>query len=408
MKRIYESLLREYLTFFPCVALIGPRQCGKTTLLSCLSKDWKVFDLEKQSDFQVLSQDTDLFFRLNSEKVAIDEAQLRPEIFPALRVAIDRNRQQAGRFIITGSSSPKLNAAVLESLAGRIGMIEMAPFSFAEVVENTSLTFYRMLVNRATPQDLVNGLRPCADIKTVHDFWLRGGYPEPWVKNSHRFHSLWMNQYIGTYLYRDVAGLFPGINEARFRTFVQLMAGLSGTIINCSDVARSLGVSPPTVRDYFSIAHDTFLWREVSPFTKNVLKRIVKHPKGYMRDSGLLHYLLRIGNVDDLVAHPAMGRSWEGAVIEEILRGFSAVGGGIEYAYYRTGGGAEVDLVIEGEFGIIPFEIKYAQSVSPLELRGLKGFMADHQCRLGILINNDESPRLYDERIVGLPFSCLC
>lgn len=216
-----------------------------------------------------------------------------------------------------------------------------------------------------------------------------------------------MNQYIGAYLYRDVLGLFPGINDARFRTFVQLMAGLSGTIINCSDVARSLGVSQPTVRDYFSIAHGTFLWREILPFTKNALKRIVKHPKGYMRDSGLLHYLLRISSVGDLLAHPHMGRSWEGVVIEEILRGLHALGTGFDYAFYRTGGGAEVDLVLDGEFGIIPFEIKYAQSVSPLELRGLKRFMEDHKCAIGIVINNDESPRLYDEKIVGVPFSCL-
>ena len=280
MKRLYESILKEYLTYFPCVALIGPRQCGKTTLLSCLPEEWKVFDLEKQSDFQVLSQDTDLFFRLNTEKVAIDEAQLRPEIFPALRVAIDRDRQHAGRYIITGSSSPKLITAVSESLAGRIGIIEMAPFSFSEVTDELSLVFYRMLADRATPRDMVNGLTPCGDIKIVHDFWFRGGYPEPWVKNNRRFHSLWMNQYIGTYLYRDVLGLFPGINDARFRTFVQLLAGLSGTIINCSDVARSLGVSQPTVRDYFSIAHGTFLWREIPRLHERCHEAYCKTPQG--------------------------------------------------------------------------------------------------------------------------------
>ena len=117
MIRQYEKLLNEYLLFFPCVALIGPRQCGKTTLLQTLPKDWKVFDLEKQSDFQNLSQEPDLFFRLNPDKIAIDEAQLRPELFPALRVAVDRNRQRTGRFIITGSSSPKLVRSISESLA---------------------------------------------------------------------------------------------------------------------------------------------------------------------------------------------------------------------------------------------------------------------------------------------------
>ena len=149
MDRHYEKLLKEYLAFFPCVALVGSRQCGKTTLLQTLPQDWRVFDLEKQSDFQSLAQDPDLFFRLNPDKIAIDEAQLRPELFPALRVAVDRDRQRTGRFVITGSSSPKLVRAVSESLAGRIGIIEMAPLSFSEVRQELSLPFFRFLTGRA-------------------------------------------------------------------------------------------------------------------------------------------------------------------------------------------------------------------------------------------------------------------
>lgn len=407
MNRHYEKLLKEYLAFFPCVALIGPRQCGKTTLLQTLPRGWRVYDLEKQSDFQSLSLDPDLFFRLNPDKIAIDEAQLRPELFSALRVAVDGDRQSTGRFVITGSSSPKLVRAISESLAGRIGIIEMAPFSFSEVRKELSPPFFQFLTDRVHVRDFIDELKPLGDIRDVHEFWFRGGYPEPWLKKSKRFHSTWMNQYVGTYLYRDVAKLFPGINENRFRLFVQILAGISGNVINYSDVARSLGVSQPTVRDYFEIVDGTFLWRTIPSYTRNTLKRVVKHPKGYFRDSGLLHYLLRIPDTDLLATHPVMGRSWEGLVIEEIIRGLNATGAGFDYYYYRTGGGAEVDLILEGEFGLIPIEIKYTQTVPAKQLRAMKDFIKDQNCRFGLVINNDECPRLYDEQIAGIPFACL-
>ncbi|WP_319524038.1 ATP-binding protein [uncultured Desulfosarcina sp.] len=406
MKRAYEKLLQDYLSFFPCVALIGSRQCGKTTLLQQLSDDWRIYDLEKQSDFQNIIQDPDLFLRLNPDKIAIDEAQLLPELFPALRVAVDSDRQRTGRFVITGSSSPNLVRSISETLAGRVGIIEMAPFSFCETRQALSPPLFQFLADRVPIEDVVHELKTLGDIRDVHDFWFRGGYPEPWLKQNNRFHSTWMNQYIGTYLYRDVAKLFPGINENRFRQFIQILAGISGNVINYSDVARSLGVSQPTVRDYFQIADGTFLWRTIPAYTRNLLKRTVKHPKGYLRDSGLLHYLLRIPDLDLLVTHPVMGRSWESLVIEEIIRGLNATGTGFDYSYYRTSGGAEVDLILEGEFGLIPFEIKYNQTVSVKRLRALKDFIQEQSCSFGIVINNDERPRLLDDRIAGIPMAC--
>jgi len=269
-----------------------------------------------------------------------------------------------------------------------------------EISKKTSL-------RRAPLRDFIHDLKPVGDIRDVHDFWLRGGYPEPWLKKSNRFHSTWMNQYIDTYLYRDVAKLFPGINENRFRLFVQILAGISGNVVNYSDVARSLGVSHPTVQDYFEIADGTFLWRSIPAYTRNTLKRIGKHPKGYFRDSGLLHYLLRIPDKDLLASHPVMGRSWEGLVIEEIIRNINATGTGFDYYHYRTGGGAEVDLILEGEFGLIPVEIKYTQTVHSEQLRAVKDFIREQNCRFGLVINNDESPCLYNEQIVGIPFAYL-
>jgi predicted AAA+ superfamily ATPase len=407
MKRSYEKLLNEYLDFFPCVAVIGPRQCGKTTLLGYLSREWKIYDLERQSDFQIIANDPDLFLRLNTENVAIDEAQIQPELFPALRVAIDQDRQKTGRFILTGSSSPKLVRSISESLSGRIGIIEMAPFSFAEVTDNISPLFFRLMAEQASIHKFLKELKPHSKVKDVHDYWFRGGYPEPWIKNSGRFRSVWMNQYVGTYLLRDVARLFPGINENRFRMFVQLLAGISGTVINYSNVARSLGVSQPTIRDYFEIAHGTFIWRNIPAYTKNAVKRIVKHPKGYLRDSGLLHYLLRISGMDSLLAHPSMGQTWEGMVIEEIIRGLNCLGVGFDYYYYRTGGGAEVDLILEGDFGLVPVEIKYSQTIPLKQLKSLRDFVKERKCKFGIVINNDEMPRLYDHNIIGIPFACI-
>jgi len=227
---VYKKLIIEYLQFFPCVAIIGPRQCGKTTLLESFLPEWKIIDLEKQSDFQILSQDPDLYLRLNPEKIGIDEAQIFPELFPALRVAIDSDRKKPGRFIITGSSSPNLVRSISESLAGRIGIIEMAPFAFAEVSgASPSFQLCQFIIEQAPIETLIRELKSESDIKQAHKYWLQGGYPEPWIKQNKRFQSLWMNQYLGAYIMRDILRLFPRINETRFRTFVRLLVGVSGS-----------------------------------------------------------------------------------------------------------------------------------------------------------------------------------
>ena len=409
MKRSYASLLASYLAQFPCVAVLGVRQCGKTTLLQTLPANWKRFDLERRADHAVISRDPDTFFRLNPRQVAVDEAQVLPEIFPALRVAIDERRAEKGRFVITGSSSPALVGAVAESLAGRVGIIEMAPFSWEEVTETVGRDSFlgRLQDRKAGPGDLIAGLRPRGSLALAHEFWFRGGFPEPWVNPGDEFRARWVEQYLQTYLFRDVKRLFPGLDEIRFRRFVELLGGLSGRILNFAEVARALGVSQPTARDYFDIAHGSFLWRSVPAWTKDVVKRVVKHPRGYLRDSGLLHTLLRIPDGAALLSHPQMGGSWEGMVVEEILRQLNALGVAHDYAYYRTGAGAEVDLVVTGHFGRLAVEIKHNSTVSAGDLRSLGDFVAQQRARVGVLINNDALPRQYEQNLIGLPFTCL-
>ncbi len=406
MERHYTPLLHELLGLFPCVALVGVRQCGKTTLLQELPPPWRRYDLEKSDDLEIVTRDPDLFFRLNPGQVAIDECQRHPELFPALRVAIDADRHKPGRFVITSSSSPELLQSISESLAGRIAIIEMAPFSLAEALARPPSEFYK-LISEQSPAEAFRQLTPAIPLKELHDYWFRGGYPEPWIKNQPRFSRLWMQNYLQTYLERDILRLFPGINRQKYRLFLQMLGNLSGTIINYSDIARALGVSQPTARDYLQIAHGTFIWRNIPPYEKNATKRVVKHPKGYLRDSGLLHFLLHLNKPDDLLAHPQMGHSWEAMVIETLLRELNAQGMTYNYYHYRTGGGAEVDLILEGEFGLIPVEIKYGQKVTMKELRSIRDFVRERNCRYGIVINNAERVELYEEKLIGIPFACL-
>ncbi len=404
MKRHFTPFIEELLTLFPCVALTGVRQSGKTTTLRDLPQQWQRYDLEMGSDYDVVARDSDLFFRLHPKHVALDEAQLLPAAFPALRVAIDADRHTNGRFLITGSSSPNLMQAISESLAGRVALVEVAPFSMSEAFAQPLSGLYELIQSRRLLIDFASLIPSATDLQQHHDYWLRGGYPEVWLKNNPRFHKLWMQNYVKTYLERDILRLFPNLQREKYQLFLQMLAQLSGTIINYSDVARTLGLSAPTVRDYFRIAHGTFIWRHIPPYEKNAAKRIVKHPKGYLRDSGLLHHFLHLYTQPDLLAHPHMGHSWEVMVIENVIRGLNAQGVIFDYYHYRTAAGAEVDLVLEGEFGLLPVEIKYKQTVTLRDLTGIRNFMEEYQCPYGIVISNNDRLGLIDEKLINIPF----
>ena len=274
MERHYTPLINELLGLFPCVALVGVRQSGKTTLLNQLPKNWTYFDLEKGSDYDVISNDPDLFFKLNPNNIAMDEAQLLPELFAALRVAIDEKREKTGRFIITGSSSPELLTSISESLAGRIAIIEVAPLSLSEAYSKPLSPLYQAIANSEPLKQLLK-LKARFSLQEVHQYWFKGGYPEPWLKNNSRFTKLWMENYNKSYIDRDILRIFPGLNRQKYRLFIKLLSNLSGKIINYSDIARTLSISQPTAREYLHIAHNTFIWRHIPAFDRSASKRLI-------------------------------------------------------------------------------------------------------------------------------------
>ena len=410
LSRHIEAQVQTLLTHFPCVVLTGVRQCGKTTLLSRLGSAWQRFDMESSADRQQVLADPDLFLRLHDDRVVIDEAQLAPALFSALRVAIDRDRSKKGRFVLTGSSSPDLVRHISESLAGRMARVEMAPLSLTEAWQQPASALYALLSQGASIETLQAAATPNLSVQQVRQYWFAGGYPEPWLNSSEVFRQLWQRNYIDSYLMRDIGALFPSLNRDRFRQFVALLSQHSGNLLNNADIARNLGVSEPTVRDWLAIAHDTYVWRHIPAWDRSATKQLVKHPKGYLRDSGLLHRLLRIADAELLATHPVAGKSWEGMVVETLLRGFGNAGIEVKPFHYRTRGGAEIDLILEGSFGpatCLPVEIKLNQHGDKRALRSLSEFVLTHNCPVGLVVNNDERARWLDDRILAIPAACL-
>jgi uncharacterized protein len=320
--RCYENAAR-LLKNFPVLSLIGPRQSGKTTLAKELGQGWKYFDLERPSDFNVIFSNPEAFFEENSSHVIIDETQEFPEIFKILRGVIDSQREQKGRFILTGSSSPLLFEHLSDTLAGRVGILTIRTLKANEYYQKPISDFYEIFKSEIpkqniefSPMDITNQqMRYC---------WLYGGYPEPLLRQDPEFFSDWFNNYNNTYINRDIAKLFPRLDRRAYQRFLSTLAGLSGTLINKSDLARAIEVSEGSVREYLQIAEQTFLWRTIDHMAHSKLKSIVKRPKGYVTDSGILNHLARIDTIDKLLASPQAGRNFESFVIEEIIKGIEA------------------------------------------------------------------------------------
>lgn len=403
IKRNMARNITKLLDYFPVVSLIGVRQCGKTTLSKQLLPDWEYIDLESPRDFELVTHDPSFFFQRHSQHLIIDEAQEHPELFRVLRGVVDERRQEKGRFLLTGSSSPELLNHISESLAGRVGICYLGTLKANEYYQKPLSSFYELFRQALDEKNLPTG-EPPLTIDEMQHHWFFGGYPEPTMNNNEDFYAQWMNNYLNTYVNRDIAKLFPRLNKTVYQRFIGMLCQLSGTIINKANLARALEVSEGSVREYIHIAANTFIWRQLPSFEKNITKSIVKMPKGFISDSGLLHFMLGINSIDELYRHPIIGRSFESFVIEEIIKGLQSTDVvNWQPYYYRTRNGAEVDLILDGPFGTLPIEIKYGHQVNMRQLTSLRQFVKENKLPFGLLINHSTKVEWLCPEVVQVP-----
>jgi predicted AAA+ superfamily ATPase len=407
IKRTAQTSILYLLKHFPCVAVIGARQVGKTTLLKQVLPDNPFFDLEKRSDFDRISRDPDFFLSQYDQPIVIDEAQILPQLFPALRVAIDANRGQKGRYLISGSSSPQLQQRLNESLAGRIAVFELGGLTLEEAFQEKPSPFYKMVAEKQLEKLL--SLKARFTSRQLLETCLHGSYPGPVLEfdNEPNAFSLWMDNYIQAYLMRDVRALFPGLNLQAFQRFIGMLSASTGQAMNYSEYASALDVSQPTIKFYFQIAHGTFIWRMLPGFHKQAVKRLIKTPRGHLRDSGLANHWLQNHDTEGFQRHPLAGRLWEGFVIEELLKGFQNHLITVEPYFYRTSNQAEIDLVLEGGFGVLPIEIKLGTITDSRKLKTLQQFLDEYHLPLGLVLDNSREPARLTKNIMQMPVGCL-
>lgn len=367
----------------PVVALLGPRQVGKTTLAIEVShrvkKKASYLDLESDSDFNKLADAEAYLKRFSDELLVIDEVQRKPDLFRIIRGIVDarkRKGEKAGHFLLLGSSSRELLQKSSESLAGRIRYLDLTPFTTSELYQA-----------EGDPFDLEKK-------------WLRGGFPDSYLASSNQDSWLWRSDFISTYMERDLPSMGVNIAPPILKRFWKMLAYYNGNQINHSELGRSLELSHTTIKSHLDVLTDFYMVRQLSPWSGIIKKRLVKTPKIYLRDSGILHSLLGLSNIEAILSHPAMGASWEGFVIESIL---NILNNQWTYSYYRTATQIEIDLVLQTpQQEVWAIEIK--KSTAPKLGRGFFEACNDIKATHKFIVNanNESYPLNNGVEVIGL------
>lgn len=371
--RVQQKDLEISLTHFPVVGLVGSRQSGKTTLAKMIAtkRDAVYLDLERPSDLAKLEHPEIYLSTVADRLVVFDEIQRMPGLFPLLRSLVDEEPTRPGRFLVLGSASPGLIRQASESLAGRIIYHELTPFTGFEVGWDW------------------------------HRLWVRGGYPRSFLADSDDVSFQWRESFIMTYLERDLPQLSVRTPASLLRRFWQITAHMQGQVWNASKAAASLGVSAPTIRRYVDIMQDTYMLRQLQPFHPNLKKRLVKSPKIYIRDSGLLHTLLNIPHEDILLGTPHAGPSFEGLVLEQI---HSVVPQSWTTWFYRSSAGAEMDLVVLPP-GKAPIGVEIKLTRSPRLSKGFRHAFSDLGCEQAYVVCPVDEAFPLDKTVLALPLN---
>lgn len=327
----YNKSLKQALIDYPVVAVMGPRQCGKTTLVKNTLEHFDYLDLELPSDHAKLSGDIEIFLRSRKKALIIDEAQRCPQLFPVLRALVDEKRTQKGRYILLGSASFQLVSQINESLSGRVAFLDLTPFLYSEVYKKISL----------------------------EQHWLKGGFPDALLQNEEeKINFYWFENYTRTLIERDLPALGIEVSPEKFRQLWLMCVHFHGNILNMNKIATSIGISSHTVERYLDILEQTFMLRRLQPFSSNTKKRLVKSPKLYFCDSGLFHYFSRILTHEDLYASPERGASFEGYIITQIMGLIRQRQPEWACYFFRTSDDIEIDLLLLKGKKKIAIEIK--------------------------------------------------
>lgn len=356
--RAAAAALRAAAASFPVVVVLGARQVGKTTLARAVFPRHRYLDLEDPNTAERFRQDARFVLDAVGERLILDEAQAVPSVFAALRGAVDAQRARRGRFVVLGSAQPALVRGVSESLAGRAAVIELDPLTASEAAAGS----------------------PGAPWQAV---WLKGGFPDA-LRGDAR---MWWESYLRLVLERDLPQYGVRADPLFMRRLLTMLAHQHGGLLNASALGSSLGVSYHTLLRHLDVLESIHLVRRLPPYFRNVGKRLTKAPKVYLRDSGMLHHLLNISTAQELADHPARGASWEGFVIEDVLRRERiAHPGGLAY-FWRTAAGAEVDLVLERGNERVAIEVKAGRGDDARAVRTLRDAMPDVDARCGWIVD---------------------
>lgn len=370
-KRKIEGPLEDARNQFPVVLVTGARQAGKSTLLQHCLKDYAYVTLDDPQKQELAKNDPELFLSHYKAPVIIDEIQYAPGLLPYIKMRVDQNRRSYGQYILTGSQTFQVMEGVSESLAGRVAIFHLFPMSFEEIQE--------------IPKGKTIGMNDSEMMRQL----IRGFYPEFFV-NPSIDPNQWHSSYLATYIQRDVRNIKAITDLGRFQTFLALLAARAGQLLNLSEVAKECGISHPTAKDWLTILESTYILYILKPFHNNRTKRLVKTPKVYFTDTGLLCYLLGIDTSERLLKVFDRGHIFENMVVMECVKRLSYRKEHAECFFYRTASQVEVDLIVQRKGRLEAYEIKLAKTLSKEMALGLENFMKEHPTDLAAVLSLKE------------------
>jgi len=373
LHRKSENLLIRYLKSFPVTAVMGPRQSGKSTMVKeLLTKDYEYITFDDFSIRQIFHDDPYRFLKRYNNKVIFDEVQYLPDIFPFIKIAVDNDRDNYGKFVLTGSGQFLLSKNISESLAGRIGLLTLLPFQYSEVPD-----------------------------KIRNDLWFKGAYPEL-VNRNYNEYQLWYKAYLETYLQKDLRQILNVSDLNAFTTFIKMLAFRCGQIINLSAISRDIGIQVNTLKRWISVLEASYIVFTLQPWYKNEGSRMMKSPKIYFYDNGLLAFLCGIGDFKIIEQNPVYGTLFENFVISEFIKENVHSGRLANLFYFRTSNQTEIDLVIELENKITLAEIKASHTYRPLFHKSFTSFKSEVIKQMIIYQGNT---REIDEKTTAMNFN---